>query len=62
MAVENHPLYKKWSKALDHLNEAESRYIKAKMTKTLPKVLVRLAKIDRDKAQAAYDKICDQLD
>jgi hypothetical protein len=62
MAVESHPLYKKWSKAFDHLQEAERRYAAVKTNKRLPKVLIRLTKAARDKARAEYDQICDQLD
>ena len=61
MAVEDHPKFDAWSKAFDWRNEAERRYNEAKMQRR-PEGEIRAAKIDLDKAQAAYDLIADNLD
>ena len=61
MAVEDHPKFDAWSKAFDRRNEAERRYNEAKMQRR-PEGEIKAAKIDLDKAQAAYDLIADNLE
>lgn len=59
MAVEDHPLYPEWLEAFELRNEAESRFRKAQMDKS---AALEAAKADLDKAQLAYDEVCDRLD
>ncbi len=59
MAVEDHPRYAEWLSAFDHRNEAERRYIEARLMKSHT---LNAAQADLQKAQAEYNKICGELD
>ena len=61
MLVEEHPKYEDWSAAFDRRNDAEWEYRAAVMLKE-PEAEVAAKKADYDRAQAAYDSICDTLD
>lgn len=60
MTVEDHPLYKEWAAALDHLVEARERFNAAERTGKA--VLVNLARRDLEAAQDAYDSISDRIE
>jgi len=58
MAVEDHPKFDEWLAAFGLRNEAESRYIRARMEKS---PALETYRSDLANAQKAYDKICDYL-
>lgn len=60
MAVEDHPLYEKWSEAVDRLKIANDSYREAK--KSGSDTLISAAKKQLGQAQTGYDLISKQLD
>lgn len=59
MAVEDHPHYRDWRDAFDHLKEADDRL--AREIARGANGNVELAKKDLERALQAYDKITDLL-
>jgi enoyl-CoA hydratase/carnithine racemase len=59
MSDEKHPLIEEFSDAHDHLLEAMNR-LAAEVRKG-ERGLVKAAKLDLDKAQDAYNEVCDRL-
>lgn len=59
MPVEDHPKWTIWSAAFDKRNEAERLYREAQMRHD---PAIGAAKLDFEKAQAAYDAIVADLD
>ena len=59
MAVQEHPRYEEWSKALDRLKEANDRFRDAKQRNDPG---LEAYELDLDKAQKAYDEIADELE
>ena len=60
MAVEDHPKYDEWSKALDHLKDANDHY--RDVAKGKANTAINAAKRDLHNAQAAYDKISSEIE
>jgi len=58
MVVENHPKYKKWSKAIDKLKEAKDRYKIACDSKAKD---VEVYRVDLHKTREDYDKISAEI-
>jgi hypothetical protein len=59
MVVEDHPKYQTWSDAFDLRNESERRYREARMRQDKA---VDTFRLDFERAQTTYDKICEELD
>ena len=60
MAVESHPLYPAWNKALEQLVDAERRFYTAIMEDRPPDEIQQAA-LDLDEARAVYRKAADAI-
>jgi hypothetical protein len=61
MPVERHPRYQAWRKAQDRFIEADERYREAVRNVRSP-AEIEFAKIERRDAEAAYQRILNEID
>jgi hypothetical protein len=61
MAAKEHPHYKRWEKAWDHLQKRQKFYDLIVKKYPANHVMVTTQKEKLDKAQKDYDKIVDQM-